>query len=182
MMTFLTQGLEVAHNSKFIHLSVLVPSMGHTHAGARVVYRGHVVGHALWTLSLTHIEAHQLYTALADADEIPFDKDNVTITKPWAAPHALEIVSITPPFACMVPDELVVILLRELQKHLDAVGLPHNIDLETGLDEGARPWRGGRCVCQTDDPPYYHGHLDEKPHACTRCACPGRHPAQKAKP
>ncbi len=178
MITFLAQGLEVAHTTKFIFFRILFPWTGRTHASERVIVHRSGEGFASWALYLTYIEAHQLYTALADGDEIPFDKDGVTITKPWDVPNSREIVSIAPPFACMVPDELVVILLRELPTHLDVVGLPHNIDLETGLDEGARPWRGGQCVCQLPGDPY-HAHHDRKPHECADCeACPRWRPAQ----
>lgn len=36
--------------------------------------------------------------------------------------------------------------------------------------EADRPWRGGKCVCNTGDKKY-HSHFDDKPHACAVCSC-----------
>jgi len=128
---------------------------------------------ARWTWILSHVEAHELANASVlrqfDRPE-PFERHGVTVTSPMHGALEINQPKAPFPFNCIVPDVLRVVLQRELRKMLAVVGLPHNIDLETGLDEGMRPWRGGTCVCQPAGC-LYHGHHDQKPHACTRCGC-----------
>ncbi len=183
-MTVLALGVEVGHNARFIHLTVLVPWTGRRpHADKRVIYEEWRSGGAWsWTVHLTYVEAHYLYTALAARVGPRMEDwrlDDVTIARPPENEAALEVTGTAFPFACMVPDVLAAVLLRGLRTHLDAVGFPHNIDLETGLDEGTRPWRGGICVCQLPGDPY-HAHHDHKPHPCADCeACPRWRPAKE---